>query len=117
VNGGSVELWGDGSPMREFLYADDLADAVLYLMKNNNASDLGEFVNVGTGKDCRIKDLADTIANIVGYSGGIKWDTSKPNGTPRKLLDVTRLTNLGWRAKVPLEVGIKRAYMWFKENL
>lgn len=113
-SGGPVELWGDGSPLREFLYADDLADAVLYLMKNKEASDIGEFVNVGTGKDLSIKALAETIAEIVGYNGEVMWDTSKPNGTPRKLLDVSLLNKLGWVASTSLKDGIGKAYNWFK---
>ena len=114
--GGPVELWGDGSPLREFLYADDLADAVVYLMKNMEATDIGEFVNIGTGKNLTIKALAETIAEIVGYSGEVKWDATKPNGTPRKLLDVSKLTRLGWQAQTSLKDGIEKAYEWFKEN-
>lgn len=114
--GGPVELWGDGSPFREFLYADDLADAVLYLMKNRDASDIGEFVNVGTGKDLTIKELAQIIAEIIGYNGEVIWDTSKPNGTPRKLLDVTRINQLGWKATTSLRDGIRKTYKWYCEN-
>jgi GDP-L-fucose synthase len=109
-------LWGDGSPLREFLYADDLADAVIYLMNNKEASDIGEFVNIGTGKDLTIKALAETIAEIIGYKGEVSWDTSKPNGTPRKLLDVSLLNKLGWEAQTTLEDGIVKAYEWFKNN-
>ncbi len=109
-NGGPVVLWGDGSPMREFLYADDLADAALYLMENKNYQDIGEFVNVGVGKDITIKDLALLIADIVGYDGNIQWDISKPNGMPRKLLDVSKLHGLGWQAKTGLREGIENAY-------
>jgi GDP-L-fucose synthase len=112
-NGGPVVLWGDGSPKREFLYADDLADAALYLMENKNYSDIGEFVNVGVGKDIAIKDLALLIADIVGYTGDIQWDVSKPNGMPLKLLDVGRLHGLGWQAKTGLREGIKKAYQDF----
>jgi len=111
-----VELWGDGSPLREFLYADDLADAVIYLMNNKDASDIGEFVNIGTGKDLTIKELSETIAQIVGYNGKVKWDTAKPNGTPRKLLDVSKLNKLGWQAQTSLKDGIGKAYNWFKSN-
>jgi len=107
MSGGPVQLWGDGSPLREFLYADDLAEAVVYLMESKNASDLGDFVNVGTGKDCSIKELSGTIASIVGYEGEVNWDTSKPNGTPRKLLDVSRLSSLGWTAGTSLQEGIE----------
>ncbi len=114
--GGLVELWGDGSPFREFLYVKDLADAVVFMMKNRDASDIGEFVNIGTGKDLTIKALAELIANIVGYKGEVRWDTTKPNGTPRKLLDISRLSTLGWSAQVPLEEGIRRTYKWYCEN-
>lgn len=114
--GGPVKLWGDGSPLREFLHADDLADAVVYLMGEKNAADLGEFVNIGTGKDCSIKELAGYIAEAVGYKGKVEWDISKPNGTPRKLLDVSRMNSLGWEAKIPLKDGIQRVYNWYTEN-
>ena len=114
--GGPVELWGDGTPLREFLYTDDLADAVVYLMENKEASDIGEFVNIGTGKDLTIKNLSETIADIVGYNGEVIWDTSKPNGTPRKLLDVSKLNILGWKATTSLKDGIAAAYDWFKNN-
>jgi GDP-L-fucose synthase len=109
-SGGSVVLWGDGSPRREFLYSDDLADAAVYLMEQKDYKDIGEFVNVGTGKDMSIKDLAELIAGIVGYEGKIEWDTSRPNGTPRKLLDVSRLTDLGWQYTTPLSDGIRKTY-------
>jgi GDP-L-fucose synthase len=113
-----VILWGDGSPYREFLYSEDLADAVIFLMQQNNASDIGEFVNIGTGIDLTIKELADTIKNIVyadspGKNCQIDWDTSKPNGTPKKLLDVSRLSSMGWKAKTDLEEGIEKAYISF----
>ncbi|WP_158907798.1 GDP-L-fucose synthase family protein [Rectinema subterraneum] len=111
--GGPVVLWGDGSPMREFLHADDLADAAVFLMEHADAKDIGEFVNVGTGEDISIKNLAELVARIVGYSGEIVWDTSKPNGTPRKLLDVSRLAALGWKYKIGLEAGIASTYKDF----
>jgi len=113
IKGSPVILWGDGSPMREFLHSDDLADAAVFLMENKDAEDIGEFVNVGTGEDLAIKDLAELVAKIVGYTGEIIWDTSKPNGTPRKLLDVSRLTALGWKYKIKLEEGIKSTYKDF----
>ena len=100
----SVGLWGDGSPMREFLHVDDLADACLFLMKNFNNPG---FINVGTGKDLTIKQLAEMIREIVGFSGSIVWDSSKPNGTPRKLMDVSRLEGLGWKYTTRIETGIK----------
>jgi len=110
ISGGPVVLWGDGSPMREFLHADDLADAAVFLMEHADAKDIGEFINVGTGEDISIKDLAAQISKIVGYYGEVIWDTSKPNGTPRKLLDVSRLSALGWKYKIGLEDGIWSAY-------
>jgi GDP-L-fucose synthase len=113
-----VTLWGDGSPYREFLYSEDLADAVLFLMRNKNAADTGEFVNIGTGVDLTIKELAELTRRIVyadspGRICKIEWDTSKPNGTPKKLLDVSRLASWGWQAKTPLETGIAQAYACF----
>ena len=115
---GKVLLWGDGSPYREFLYSEDLADAVVYLMLNKSSEDIGEFVNIGTGKDLTIKELAEKVADIVGFKGEIKWDLSKPNGTPRKLLDVSRLNALGWCAKTSLDDGIKAAYKdYLKRNI
>lgn len=110
---GKVILWGDGSPKREFLYSYDLAEAVVYLMENYNAEDLGEFINVGTGKDIEIKELANLVAKTIGYSAEIEWDATKPNGTPRKLLDVTRLHKLGWKASTKLSDGIRLAYADF----
>lgn len=106
----SVEIWGTGSPMREFLYADDLADAALYLMLNYNGK---QFVNVGSNADLSIKDLAITIKNIVGFEGELKFDSSKPDGTPKKLMDSSYLNELGWRFKTTLEEGIKLAYSDF----
>ena len=108
-----VELWGSGTPMREFLYVDDLAEASVFLMNNYSDSSL---VNVGTGKDLSILDLATKIKDIIGFSGEIKWDTSKPDGTPKKLLDVSKINNLGWRAKTSLSEGIKRTYNWYVRN-
>jgi len=116
-----VTLWGDGSPLREFLYSEDLADAVIYLMQNKDAKDLGAFINVGTGNDLTIKELAEKISRIVykdvdGRTCKINWDHSKPNGTPKKLLDVSKLSNLGWSYKTDLESGINYAYSDFKKN-
>lgn len=110
--GKSVTLWGDGSPRREFLYVDDLADALLFLMEKYNTGQIGEFVNVGTGNDISIKELAEFIASIIGYTGDFVWDKEKPNGIPRKLLDVTRINELGWKAKTSLENGIRTTYEW-----
>ncbi|MFA6099441.1 MAG: GDP-L-fucose synthase [Patescibacteria group bacterium] len=109
----SVTLWGTGSPRREFLHVDDLADAVVYLMKMYSGS---EIVNIGTGEDVAIKELAEMIRRIVRFEGEIVWDACKPDGTPRKLLDVSKLHGLGWRHKIPLEEGIKATYEWFIKN-
>ena len=108
-----VVLWGDGSPYREFLYSDDLAGAAVFLMESRSAGEIGEFVNIGTGEDIRIKELAQKISNIVGYQGDIEWDTSKPNGTPRKKLDISKMRSLGWEAGTSLEEGIRLAYRDF----
>ena len=105
-----MTLWGTGSPMREFLHADDLAEACLFLMENYNESEL---VNIGTGEDVTIKNLADLVKQIIGFQGEIVWDTSKPDGTPRKLMDVSKLHGLGWHHKIALEDGIKLAYQDF----
>jgi GDP-L-fucose synthase len=105
-----MTLWGTGSPMREFLHADDLAEACFFLMENYNESEL---VNIGTGEDVTIKNLAALVKQIVGFKGEIIWDTSKPDGTPRKLMDVSKLHGLGWHHKIALEDGIKLAYQDF----
>jgi GDP-L-fucose synthase len=105
-----MTLWGTGSPMREFLHADDLAEACLFLMENYNESEL---VNIGTGEDVTIKNLAALVKQIIGFQGEIVWDTSKPDGTPRKLMDVSQLHGLGWHHKIALEDGIKLAYQDF----
>lgn len=113
-NTAKVEIWGTGTPLREFLYADDLADAAVWLMKNYNGN---QFVNIGTGKDISIKDLALLIKEIVGFEGDLKFDNTKPDGTPRKLLDVSFLNNLGWKYNTELDAGIKLAYNDFlKKN-
>jgi len=109
----SVEVWGTGNPRREFLHVDDLADACVFLMENYSARDLGGFVNVGTGTDLTIRELAETIRRIVGYEGEIRFNPEKPDGTPRKLLDVSRITALGWKPKVSLEEGLRRTYEWY----
>jgi len=102
-----VVVWGTGTPRREFLYVDDLADACIHLMKTYSS---GELVNIGTGEDITIAEFARVVANVVGYTGAIGYDNSRPDGTPRKLLDVSRLTQLGWRARTSLEDGIRLAY-------
>lgn len=106
----TVTIWGDGTPKREFLYADDLAEACLYLMKNYNEKQL---VNVGTGEDLTIKELAETVKEIIGFEGELTFDSSKPNGTPRKLMDVSKLHDFGWKHKTSLKEGIKEAYKDF----
>ena len=112
-NPGSVIVWGTGSPMREFLHVDDLAEACVFLMENYNNS---EIVNIGTGQDVTIKYLAELIKDIVGFKGEIAWDTAKPDGTPRKLLDVSKLHSLGWKAKIPLRQGIEMTYEWYQSE-
>ena len=109
----TVTVWGSGSPMREFLHADDLADACLFLMENYSDP---TFVNIGTGTDVTIKHLAEMIADTVGYEGQIVWDSTKPDGTPRKLMDVSKLHNLGWRHKIDLKNGLKSVYEEVKEG-
>ena len=114
VNGAkSVELWGTGSPLREFLYVDDMADACVFLLENYSGE---QHVNIGTGKEVTIKELAETVKKTVGYEGEIVWNSAMPDGTPRKLTDVTKLHNLGWTHKVELEEGVKLAYDWFRDN-
>jgi len=113
VNSPEVVLWGSGSPQREFLFVDDLADACVFAMKNYNDE---QFLNVGTGKDLSIRDLASMIAEETGYAGRIVWDTSMPDGTPRKLLDVSRINSLGWQATTSLRAGIRLTYKWILEN-
>ena len=109
-----VEIWGTGSPRREFLHVDDLADACLFLMNNYNKS---EIINIGTGKDLTIKELAEMIARIVGFEGRLVFNSIKPDGTPKKLLDVSRLHSFGWKARIGLEQGIAETYKWYVENV
>lgn len=109
-----VEIWGTGSPKREFLHSDDMADACIYLM---NTYEGNEIVNIGVGKDISIKELAELIKEIVGFEGELKFDPSKPDGTPRKLVDVSRLNSLGWEAKISLRDGLKETYHWFLNNI
>jgi GDP-L-fucose synthase len=116
-----VTLWGDGSPLREFLYSDDLAEALFFLMQEKNASEIGELINIGTGTDLSIEELASLIMQIVysdkhGRHCLIEWDTTKPNGTPRKLLDVNKLTSMGWQAKTNIKDGIAMVYTDFLKN-
>ncbi|MFA7290453.1 MAG: GDP-L-fucose synthase [Melioribacteraceae bacterium] len=109
-----VVLWGSGKPKREFLHVDDLASACVYLINNYSSS---EIINIGTGEDLSISELANIIKKIVGYEGNIVWDSSKPDGTSRKLLDVSKIHSLGWKNKIDLADGIKKTYDWYKENI
>jgi len=109
-----VVVWGTGTPRREFLYVDDLADACIHLMKNYSS---GELINIGTGEDITIAEFAQVVAAVIGYGGAIRFDPSRPDGTPRKLLDVSRLAKLGWRARTPLEEGIRLAYQAYLSEL
>jgi len=112
-----VIVWGTGKPLREFLHVDDMADACVYLMENFNMDDIGEFVNIGVGKDITIGELAELIKEIVGFKGEIRRDLSKPDGTPQKLLDVTKLNSLGWKAKISLKDGIKQTYECYQSQI
>jgi len=109
----NVEIWGTGTPRREFLHVDDLADAVLYLLEKYDGESI---VNIGWGEDLTIRELAEVIMSAIGYSGALTFDRSKPDGTPRKLLDISRLRTLGWRPRISLQAGIEATYAWFKEH-
>jgi GDP-L-fucose synthase len=113
-NNSDVTLWGSGTPMREFLFVDDMAAAVIHALENNLPEDL---YNIGTGKDITIKELAETIQKVIGHQGKILWDASKPDGTPRKLMDVSKMKEIGWRYSTELEEGIKKTYTWFLKNM
>jgi len=106
-------VWGTGAPRREFLHVDDLAAAVLFLLEQYDSS---EIINVGWGEDISIRELAELICEVVGFRGELKWDPSKPDGTPRKLLDTSRIKNLGWQPTIALRDGIARTYEWFLDN-
>jgi len=110
----SVEIWGTGEPRREFLHVDDLADAALFLMQHYSSN---EHINVGVGKDVTIAELAELVMSTVGFNGNLAYDTSKPDGTPRKLLDIERLRTLGWRPRIDLDTGIRDTYRWYVENV
>jgi GDP-L-fucose synthase len=110
----AVTIWGTGAPRREFLHVDDLADACVHVMAHHDGDEL---VNIGCGEDITIADVARMVGDVVGFSGALEFDTSKPDGTPRKLLDVSRLSKLGWRAQIPLRDGIEQTYRWFKESV
>lgn len=109
----SVEVWGTGTPLREFLHVDDMADACIFLMENYNGE---EHVNIGTGEEVSIKQLAETVKEIIGYKGQLLFNSDKPDGTPRKLTDITKLHELGWKHSINLREGIEDSYKWFKEN-
>jgi GDP-L-fucose synthase len=117
-----VNVWGSGRPRREFLHVDDMASACLYIMNLDketyeaNTKPMLSHVNIGTGKDCTIRELAETIAKVTGFKGKIRFDPTKPDGTPQKLLDVSRLNALGWKATISLEDGIRQTYQWFLEH-
>jgi len=121
-NSPSVTAWGSGKPKREFLHVDDMAEASIFVMNldndtyRNETTTMLSHINVGTGVDCTIRELVETVAKTVDYKGEIKFDTSKPDGTPRKLMDVTRLEKLGWKAKTSLEEGLKKTYQWYLEH-
>ena len=108
-----INLWGDGSPMREFLHVDDLAEACYKCMQDYEGE---EHINVGTGEDVTIKEAATTIADVVGFTGGFNWDTSKPNGTPRKVLNIDKIKSLGWEPKISFKEGVESTYKWYLEN-
>ena len=109
-----VALWGDGTPMREFLHVDDLAEAAYTCMEKYDSD---EVINIGTGEDVTIKELAETIAGVTGYKNNVKWDTTKPNGTPRKVLNVDKVKSLGWEPKIGLRDGIESTYQWYKAHV
>ena len=113
-NAPSVELWGTGTPLREFLHVDDMADACVFLLEHYDGE---QHVNIGTGKEVTIRELAEIVRRVVGYEGEIVWNKEMPDGTPRKLTDVTKLHNLGWTHKIELEEGVQLAYDWFRENV
>ena len=123
-NDGQVVVWGTGTPKREFLYVDDMADGCVFIMELNETTLAAElcsypkpnFVNLGSGIDITIRELAETIKTVVGYQGRVVFDPSKPDGTPRKLLDMSRMTALGWQARVSLREGIERTYRWLLEH-
>jgi GDP-L-fucose synthase len=114
IEKGRLTLWGSGSPYREFLYVDDLASACLFLMEKYSAKEIGELINIGSAKDLQIKELAGIIKKVVGFDGELAWDKTKPDGTPKKLLDVSRLNKFGWQPQVSLAEGLNKIYSWYK---
>ncbi len=111
-----VVVWGTGKPLREFMHVDDMADACVFLIENYDFSEIGEFVNIGVGEDVTISELVELIKEVVGFEGEIRYDTSKPDGTPRKLMDVSRLNGLGWKARISLKDGIRETYEWYIQS-
>ena len=122
ANATKVVAWGTGTPKREFLYVDEMAAASIFIMSldteiyQRETQPMLSHINVGTGIDCTIKELTETVAKVIGFQGEIHWDTTKPDGTPRKLMDVTRLERLGWKAQISLEEGLTKTYAWFLAN-
>jgi len=122
ANAATVSVWGSGKAMREFLHVDDMAAACLHVMELDNASyqsatePMLSHLNVGTGVDVTIRELAETVGKVVGFRGDISWDSSKPDGTPRKLMDISKLRSLGWQPKIGLEEGLRATYQWFLEH-
>ena len=117
ARGGEVALWGSGSPRREFLYVEDVGRAITFCLQNVHAADVPDgLLNVGCGEDLTIRELAGLVQRVVGYQGPVHWDESRPDGTPRKLMDVGRIRSLGWAPEVELEDGIRRTYDWYLEN-
>jgi GDP-L-fucose synthase len=112
-----VTIWGHGNPYREFMHVDDLADACIFLMENYGYKEIGEMMNIGTGEDIKIRDLANLVRKIVGYKGEIRHDLSRPDGTPRKLLEVSKIRKLGWEARIKLEEGLVNTYDWYCNKL
>ena len=118
-----VTIWGSGKPMREFLHVDDMAAASIHVMELDtetfkaNTQPMLSHINVGTGVDCTIRELAETVAKVTGFQGRLEFDATKPDGTPRKLMDVSRLADLGWKASISLEDGLRDAYQWYLENI
>jgi GDP-L-fucose synthase len=110
----NIEIWGTGKPLREFIYVDDLANACVYLMNNYNSS---EIINIGVGKEYSILEIAQIIKKIIGYKGGFLFNTDKPDGMMRRVLDISKLNNLGWKYKIELEDGIKVLYQWYLTNV
>ena len=111
-----VVMWGDGSVYRELMCSDDMADACVYLMENKDYKDIGEFINITNGDDIKLSDLFDVVKEVVDFKSNIEYDTTKPNGTPRKLMDATRIKSLGWQPKIGLREGVKNFYEWYKNE-